>query len=191
MEKYNAQLAEARGEAAKIREDAKTQGSQILADMREQAHAESARIRAAAESQLQAERAQVVARCAARSAGWPRRWPAGSSASRSRTTSALAAPSTGSSLSSRPSPAAAKSRLPQAPRERGRATLERQRRKRASRHDEDELSKSEEARISSLDASSTRLRTATRSPASCSVWWTRWILAMLRRVADRPERRRR
>jgi F-type H+-transporting ATPase subunit b len=61
LEKYNAQLAEARGEAAKIREDAKTQGSQILADMREQAQAEAARIRAAAESQLQAERAQVVA----------------------------------------------------------------------------------------------------------------------------------
>ena len=60
-DEYNAQLAEARGEAAKIREDAKTQGSQILADMREQAQAEAARIRAAAESQLQAERAQVVA----------------------------------------------------------------------------------------------------------------------------------
>jgi F-type H+-transporting ATPase subunit b len=61
LEKYNAQLAEARGEAAKIREEAKTQGSQILADMREQAQAESARIRAAADAQIQAERAQVVA----------------------------------------------------------------------------------------------------------------------------------
>ena len=61
LEKYNAQLAEARGVAAKIREDAKTQGSQILADMREQAQAESARIRAAADAQIQAERAQVVA----------------------------------------------------------------------------------------------------------------------------------
>lgn len=61
LEKYNAQLAEARGEAAKIREDAKTQGSQILADMREQAQAEAARIRSAADAQLQAERSQVVA----------------------------------------------------------------------------------------------------------------------------------
>ena len=32
LEKYNAQLAEARSEAAKIREDAKTQGTQILAE---------------------------------------------------------------------------------------------------------------------------------------------------------------
>jgi F-type H+-transporting ATPase subunit b len=61
LEKYNAQLAQARGEAAKIREDAKTQGSQILADMREQAQTEAARIRAAADAQIQAERAQVVA----------------------------------------------------------------------------------------------------------------------------------
>jgi len=61
LEQYQAQLAEARGEAAKIREDAKTQGVQILADMREQAQAESARIRAAAEAQLQAERTQVMA----------------------------------------------------------------------------------------------------------------------------------
>jgi F-type H+-transporting ATPase subunit b len=61
LEKYNAQLADARSEAAKIREDAKTQGGQILADMREQAQAEANRIRAAAEAQLQAERAQVVA----------------------------------------------------------------------------------------------------------------------------------
>ena len=61
LEKYNAQLAEARSEAAKIREDAKTQGSQILADMREQAQAEAHRIRNAAEAQLAAERSQVVA----------------------------------------------------------------------------------------------------------------------------------
>src|SRR3954453_22817951 len=69
LEKYNAQLAEARGEAAKIREDAKTQGSQILADMREQAQAEAARIRAAAEAQLQAERTQVMAQLRAEIGG--------------------------------------------------------------------------------------------------------------------------
>ena len=61
LEQYTAQLAEARTEAAKIREEAKTQGSQILADMREQARAEADRIRTAADSQLQAERAQVMA----------------------------------------------------------------------------------------------------------------------------------
>jgi F-type H+-transporting ATPase subunit b len=60
LERYNAQLAEARSEAARIREDAKTQGTQILAEMREQAQAESARIRASAQTQLEAERTQVM-----------------------------------------------------------------------------------------------------------------------------------
>jgi F-type H+-transporting ATPase subunit b len=61
LQEYQAQLAEARTEAARIREDAKTQGAQILAEMREQAQAESARIRASAETQLEAERTQVMA----------------------------------------------------------------------------------------------------------------------------------
>lgn len=60
LQQYNAQLAEARTEAARIREDAKTQGSQILAEMREQAQTESARIKAQAEAQLEAERTQVM-----------------------------------------------------------------------------------------------------------------------------------
>jgi F-type H+-transporting ATPase subunit b len=60
LQEYQAQLAEARTEAARIREDAKTQGAQILAEMREQAQAESARIRASAETQLEAERTQVM-----------------------------------------------------------------------------------------------------------------------------------
>jgi F-type H+-transporting ATPase subunit b len=60
LQQYNAQLAEARTEAAKIREDAKTQGAQILAELREQAQAESARIKATAEAQLVAERTQVM-----------------------------------------------------------------------------------------------------------------------------------
>ena len=62
LQEYQAQLAEARTEAARIREDAKTQGAQILAEMREQAQAESARIRASAETQLEAERTQVMTR---------------------------------------------------------------------------------------------------------------------------------
>jgi F-type H+-transporting ATPase subunit b len=60
LQEYQAQLAQARTEAAKIREDAKTQGAQILAEMREQAQAESARIRAAAQTQLGAERTQGI-----------------------------------------------------------------------------------------------------------------------------------
>jgi F-type H+-transporting ATPase subunit b len=54
-------LAEARTEAAKIREDAKSEGTQILAELREQAQAEVARIRAQGEAQLEAERASTMA----------------------------------------------------------------------------------------------------------------------------------
>ncbi len=61
LEKYNAQLAEARHEAAGIREEAKEQGAQILAEMRAQAQAEAERITSAAHAQVEAERAQVVA----------------------------------------------------------------------------------------------------------------------------------
>jgi F-type H+-transporting ATPase subunit b len=60
LQEYQAQLAEARTEAARIREDAKTQGAQILVEMREQAQTESARIRASAQTQLEAERTQVM-----------------------------------------------------------------------------------------------------------------------------------
>jgi F-type H+-transporting ATPase subunit b len=60
LKQYQEQLAEARTEAARIREDAKTQGTQIIAELREQAQAEATRIRQAAESQLEAERAQVM-----------------------------------------------------------------------------------------------------------------------------------
>ena len=61
LAEYTAQLAEARTEAARIREDAKTQGTQILAELREQAQAEATRIRTQGEAQLEAERAQVMA----------------------------------------------------------------------------------------------------------------------------------
>ena len=60
LAQYNEQLAEARTEAARIREDAKTQGAQILVELREQAQAEAARIKASAEAQLEAERAQIL-----------------------------------------------------------------------------------------------------------------------------------
>ncbi len=61
LTEYRAQLADARAEAARIREDAKNQGAQILAEMREEAQAESDRIRAQAHAAIEAERSQVVA----------------------------------------------------------------------------------------------------------------------------------
>ena len=61
LQQYNQQLAEARTEAAKIREEAKSEGTQILADLREQANAEVARIRTQGQAQLDAERASVMA----------------------------------------------------------------------------------------------------------------------------------
>jgi F-type H+-transporting ATPase subunit b len=61
LEKYNAQLAEARQEAAKIREDAREQGALIIAEMREHANAEAERIVTHARTQIDAERAQAVA----------------------------------------------------------------------------------------------------------------------------------
>ncbi|MFH5207761.1 F0F1 ATP synthase subunit B [Antrihabitans sp. NCIMB 15449] len=61
LEKYRAQLADARHEAAEIREDARSQGQQILADMKVSAQAESDRIVAAGHQQLAAQRQQIVA----------------------------------------------------------------------------------------------------------------------------------
>ena len=53
-------LSEARHEAARIREDAREQGAQIVAEMREQAQAESTRIVEHGKSQIEAERQQAV-----------------------------------------------------------------------------------------------------------------------------------
>jgi F-type H+-transporting ATPase subunit b len=61
LDKYNAQLGEARQEAAKIREDAREQGALIIAEMREQASTEADRIVTHARTQIDAERAQAVA----------------------------------------------------------------------------------------------------------------------------------
>ena len=54
------QLADARHEAARIREDAREQGAAIIAEMREQAQAEAARIVDHAHTQIEAERQQAV-----------------------------------------------------------------------------------------------------------------------------------
>jgi F-type H+-transporting ATPase subunit b len=60
LDRYNAQLAEARTEAAGIREQARTEGQQILEELRAQAQEESARILARGQEQIQAARQQVV-----------------------------------------------------------------------------------------------------------------------------------
>ncbi len=61
LEQYQAQLADARGEAGQIREEARAQGAAILAEMRQQAQAESDRLVAGAQAQIEAERAAAVA----------------------------------------------------------------------------------------------------------------------------------
>jgi F-type H+-transporting ATPase subunit b len=58
---YKDQLADAKHEAARIREDAREQGAAIIADMRKQAQDEAERILRHARAQLDAERQQAVA----------------------------------------------------------------------------------------------------------------------------------
>ena len=60
LEQYRAQLAEARTEAAQIRDAARADGQQIIEELRAQAQEESARIVARGEEQLASSRQQVV-----------------------------------------------------------------------------------------------------------------------------------
>ena len=60
-QRYKDELANARHEAARIREDARQQGAAIIAEMRQQAQEESDRILRHGRAQLEAERAQAVA----------------------------------------------------------------------------------------------------------------------------------
>jgi F-type H+-transporting ATPase subunit b len=60
LEQYRAQLAEARTEAAQIRDQARAEGQQILEELRAQAQEESARIVARGEEQLATARQQAV-----------------------------------------------------------------------------------------------------------------------------------
>ena len=60
LKKYNEQLSDARGEAAKIREDARVQGAAIIEELRTKAQEESARITAAAVAAIEAERQQAL-----------------------------------------------------------------------------------------------------------------------------------
>lgn len=58
---YGDQLAEAREEAGRIREQARGEGAAIIAEMRERAQSEAGRVTEQAQRQLEAERQQAVA----------------------------------------------------------------------------------------------------------------------------------
>lgn len=58
-EEFKSQLADARHEAARIREDAREQGAQIVAEARQKAEAEAARIVEHAHTQIAADRQQA------------------------------------------------------------------------------------------------------------------------------------
>jgi F-type H+-transporting ATPase subunit b len=61
LEQYRAQLAEARHDAARLREEAREQGAAIIAELREQAQTEARRITDAAHQQIDADRKVAVA----------------------------------------------------------------------------------------------------------------------------------
>ncbi|HVK19835.1 MAG TPA: F0F1 ATP synthase subunit B [Actinokineospora sp.] len=61
LQQYKAQLAEARAESARIRDDARAEAEQIKEELRAQAQEESARIIAQGQASLEASRAQIVA----------------------------------------------------------------------------------------------------------------------------------
>ena len=97
------QLADARHEAARIREEAREQGAAIIAEMREQAQTEAARIVEHAHTQIEAERQQAVTSLRAEvGIAGHRRSPVASSGSPSTTRLARAASSSASSPTSRP-----------------------------------------------------------------------------------------
>ncbi|HEY2313369.1 MAG TPA: F0F1 ATP synthase subunit B [Streptosporangiaceae bacterium] len=61
LDQYKAQLAEARHEAARLRENAREEGAAIIATMREQAQAEARRITETARAQVEVDRQQAFA----------------------------------------------------------------------------------------------------------------------------------
>ncbi|RJL24506.1 F0F1 ATP synthase subunit B [Bailinhaonella thermotolerans] len=60
LAQYREQLAEARHEAARLREEAREQGAQIKAELREEAQAEARRLIEAAHAQIEADRQQAM-----------------------------------------------------------------------------------------------------------------------------------
>jgi F-type H+-transporting ATPase subunit b len=61
LQQYRAQLAEARHEAARLREEAKEQGARIKAELREEGEAEKQRLVDSARAQIAADRQQALA----------------------------------------------------------------------------------------------------------------------------------
>jgi F-type H+-transporting ATPase subunit b len=61
LQSYQAQLADARAESARIRDDARLEAERIRVELRNQAQEEAARIVAQGHAQLEAQRAQIVA----------------------------------------------------------------------------------------------------------------------------------
>ena len=60
LAQYRAQLEDAKHESSRMREEAREQGAQIIAEMRERAEAEARRITEAAQAQIDAERQQAL-----------------------------------------------------------------------------------------------------------------------------------
>ena len=60
LEQYQAQLADARHEASRLRQEAQEEGARILAELRERGEAERQRLVAAAHEQIETERAQAI-----------------------------------------------------------------------------------------------------------------------------------
>jgi F-type H+-transporting ATPase subunit b len=60
LEQYQAQLADARHEASRLRQDAQEEGARIVAELRAQGEAERQRLVAAAHEQIEADRAQAI-----------------------------------------------------------------------------------------------------------------------------------
>ncbi|WP_433415325.1 F0F1 ATP synthase subunit B [Microtetraspora malaysiensis] len=61
LEQYRAQLAEARQDAARLREEAREQGARIKTELREEAQEEARRLVQAAHAQIEADRQQAMA----------------------------------------------------------------------------------------------------------------------------------
>jgi F-type H+-transporting ATPase subunit b len=60
LAQYKEQLAEARHEAARLREEAKEEGARIIAELREQGQAQRQRLIDAAQAQIEADRQQAI-----------------------------------------------------------------------------------------------------------------------------------
>ena len=60
LAQYRAQLEDAKHESSRMREEAREQGAQIIAEMRERAEAEARRITESAQAQIEAQRQQAL-----------------------------------------------------------------------------------------------------------------------------------